>query len=353
MGKKHIIFVFANLKPSQIFYKILPLSRSRFVEKVIVLRKEYIDVGEDKIICRSIPKFFRIRPFYWIFVPFYGIYLIKKYKVTIILNYNIFPHGFNAFFASLFTKQPVIFSEINEDTINYHKNRAIRPLINMILNNAKFITVPGSTTAMYWKNNGYDKLFSLHSTINTDIFLPDKNIITEFDFLFIGEFDRNKRPDLVLEAFADLKKNGLAATMCMIGFGILHDLLKQKIDNYGLNNSVTLIKTNNVLDYIRKSNIFVMASLSEGIPCAMMEAMSCELIVIVPSVGDIADVVQHSVNGFIHNNTKEELRHYMIEAYNNYNVVTPLRKQARETIINGHSYRVATSKWDELLNKNQ
>jgi len=349
----HTVFIFANLKPSQIFYKVLPLSKSTLVEQVIILRKEFIDVGEDKIICKAIPKFLRIRPFYWMFVPFYGIYLIRKFHVTSILNYNIFPHGFNAFFASLFIRRPVIFAEINEDTIKYHKNFLIKPLIKAILSNAQYITVPGSGTKKYWESHGYNNLFNVHSTINTEIFVPAKNKQQIYDFIFIGEFDQNKRPDLILEAFMELKGKEMNATMCMIGFGGLLKNLKEKIDLFELGDFVTLITTNNVLEYLRKSKIFVMASLSEGIPCAMMEAMACELIVIVPPVGDIADVIQHKENGYLHNNSKEELIQFMLEAYKNYDDLGVMRKKARETIINGHSHAVATSKWNDLLSKIQ
>ena len=69
------------------------------------------------------------------------------------------------------------------------------------------------------------------------------------------------------------------------------------------------------------------------------------------SLADIADVIQHKVNGFLHNNSKEELIRYMLEAYNNYDDLDLMRRKARETIINGHSYKVATVKWNDLLKK--
>ena len=79
--------------------------------------------------------------------------------------------------------------------------------------------------------------------------------------------------------------------------------------------------------------------------------MACELIVVVPVVGDIADVIEHGENGFIHNNTKEELIKYMIFSVENYESMNKLRIAARETIINGHSYKVAIAKWDKLFGR--
>jgi glycosyltransferase involved in cell wall biosynthesis len=346
--QKHVIFIFANLKPSQVLYKVLPLSRSDSVEKVIILRKEFVKIDYPKIDCIAIPGIFKFRPLYWIFVPIYGIYLIKRNHVSLILNYNIFPHGFNAFFASIFTRRPVIFSEINEDTIKYHQKFYLKPIINSILSNARYITVPGSRTQNYWLKSGFSNVTKLHSTINIDYFTPSNEFKT-IDFIYIGEFDENKRPEYILEAFVAVRETVLNASLCLIGYGEKQPLLEKKISAYNLNDSISIVKSNDVLAYLRRSKIFVMASLTEGIPCALLESMSCELIAVVPAVGDIADVIDHGVNGFIHNNNKEELIKYMTYSLENYNSLDILRISARETIINGHSYKVAIAKWNELL----
>ena len=144
--KKYNVFVFTLLKPSQIYYKIVPLSMSTMVEHVYVLRKQPIDIKENKITCLSLPWFVRIRPFYWFLAAFYGIYYMYKYKANIILNYNIFPHGFNAYIASKITGKPAIFSEINEDTKKYYQYTIPRFLIHSILKNATAICVPGRET---------------------------------------------------------------------------------------------------------------------------------------------------------------------------------------------------------------
>ena len=125
--------------------------------------------------------------------------------------------------------------------------------------------------------------------------------------------------------------------------------LKEYIINNNLTKNVFLIKTNNVLDYLHLSKIFVMASMSEGIPCALLESMSCELIPIVPNVGDIADVVKHGKNGFIFDGSVDNLEKQMKETLIEYDNLTDLRTNARKTIVSEHSYKVASKKWDSLL----
>lgn len=351
MGKIKI-FVFARLKPSQIDYKIIPLSKSALVERVFVLRKTPLIVNSIKVECIALPKILRLRIFYWLFTSIYGAWVIKKNGADLIVSYNIFPHGFNGFFASLLTKKPFVFAEINEDTLYYYKNPIFRTIIKKILHRANYITVPGSRTEERWRFYGYEKIIKLHSTINTDVFCPavkEKNI----DFLFIGEFDKNKRPDLILDVFTEIRSKGFDISICFIGFGKLNKLLESEIKRRRLNNYAQIVKTSNVLEYLSNSKILVMASLSEGLPCVLLEAMACELVVVIPPVGDITDVVKHGVNGFLHDNSKEGIGNGMLEAYKNFDKLGNLRKRARETIIHEHSYQVAEKKWNDLLSKIQ
>jgi len=347
---KYKVFVFARLKPSQINYKIIPLARSPLVEKVYLLRKTPIEVDNDKVKCFALPKIFRIRPFYWFFTAIYGAWLIRKKGADIIVSYNIVPHGFNGYVASLLTGKKFIYGEITEDTTRYYNNSFKRFIIRKIFKRADRILVPGSFIGNYWNKKGFHNTTFLHSTIDPEYFKPDLSYKKQYDFIFIGVFDSLKRPDIIIEALSGIKaKNHPDISLCMIGYGELQSEIEKQIVKFELMKNITLVTTNNVLDYLLKSKIFVMATLTEGIPCAMLEAMSCGLIVLVPPVGDISDVVKHHVNGFLHNNTLEDIVIQMMSVYNNYETLDFIRKNARETIINQHAYQVATMRWTNLL----
>lgn len=348
MEKKIRVFVFARLKPSQINYKIIPLSSSPLVERVYVLRKTPLYVDNDSVECIALPKILRIRLFYWMFTAIYGAWLIKKKEANIIVSYNIFPHGFNGYVASLITGKPLIYAEIIEDTTVFYNSWVKRILIKQILRRAKKILVPGSITGEFWQKKGFNKTYQLHSTINPECFKPNGSE-KKYDFIFIGVLDNRKRPDIIISAIAKLREMGYSVNICMIGYGDLQKSVEQQILKLNLTGIVTLKETNDVLESLQESKILVMSSLAEGIPCAMLEAMACELIVVVPPVGDIADVIEHGVNGFLHDNTKEDIIKWMARAYRDYDLLVSMRENARETIINKHSYQFATSRWNELL----
>jgi len=52
-------------------------------------------------------------------------------------------------------------------------------------------------------------------------------------------------------------------------------------------------------EQLARSDIFVLPSRSEGLPVALLEAMSCGAVPVVTAVGDIPSVVKHRVNGLI------------------------------------------------------
>lgn len=319
------------------------------VDHIYILRKTPLQINENKITCLCLPWILRKRPIYWFLTSWYGVSLMRKYETNIILSYNIFPHGFNAYLASKITKQRAIFSEINEDTIRYYRWFIFHSLIKKILHNASLICTPGENTASFWNKSGFSKTYQLHSTIDTTKFKPDTTQRKIYDFIYIGTLDKNKRPSLILEAFHEVHKSLSNVTLCIIGFGNLENDLKKQIVNLNLGDCVSLVKTNNVLEYLQRSKIFVMASLSEGLPCAMMEAMSSGLIVIVPSVGDISNVIDNDKNGYLYDNSKHQLIFYMNKAINNLDNLEEMKIRARNTIINEHSYQVATYKWDIVL----
>jgi glycosyltransferase involved in cell wall biosynthesis len=54
-----------------------------------------------------------------------------------------------------------------------------------------------------------------------------------------------------------------------------------------------------VIPYLSIMDIYLSTSEFEGLPIAMLEAMSCEVPVVATSAGGIGEIVQHGVQGFL------------------------------------------------------
>lgn len=69
--------------------------------------------------------------------------------------------------------------------------------------------------------------------------------------------------------------------------------LKQKVEFLGFRSREELLELYNIAD------LFVLASCSEGLPRALIEAMACGCVPIATNVGDVRRIVKHGFNGFI------------------------------------------------------
>jgi glycosyltransferase involved in cell wall biosynthesis len=51
--------------------------------------------------------------------------------------------------------------------------------------------------------------------------------------------------------------------------------------------------------WLRRARLFVMTSRMEGLPMAMIEALTCGVPVVVPDVGDVTTVAKHGENAWV------------------------------------------------------
>jgi glycosyltransferase involved in cell wall biosynthesis len=87
---------------------------------------------------------------------------------------------------------------------------------------------------------------------------------------------------------------------CVIGTGPLEMELKKAVRSFGLDGRFSFpgFREDAAL-LISRMDIFVLPSLHEGIPYALLEAMSCSKPVVCTSVGGVKEVVQHEVDGLL------------------------------------------------------
>jgi len=90
------------------------------------------------------------------------------------------------------------------------------------------------------------------------------------------------------------------AKFIFIGRGPLEEELKREAHSLGIGSSVKFLNyREDVKDLLKIMNIFVLTSLSEGMPVSMIEAMASKVPVIATSVGGIPEVIQDGLNGYI------------------------------------------------------
>ncbi len=121
-----------------------------------------------------------------------------------------------------------------------------------------------------------------------------------FDLAFVARLSHVKRCDLFLDALAIVSRCRPGTSAVVVGDGPLLAELREHARRLGLGEGVRFVgPQRDVERWLRSARAFVLTSESEGLSLALMEAMLCGLPAVVSDVGDLPELVDHGVNGFL------------------------------------------------------
>ena len=115
-----------------------------------------------------------------------------------------------------------------------------------------------------------------------------------------GRLSPVKAQDCLLRAAPLILRQEPHARFLIVGDGPLRDELAALADQLGVRHAVLFLGARaDVHDLIWAMDIFVLPSLSEGIPMALLEAMALGRPVVATAVGGIPEIVTHTSNGLL------------------------------------------------------
>jgi glycosyltransferase involved in cell wall biosynthesis len=116
---------------------------------------------------------------------------------------------------------------------------------------------------------------------------------------WVGELDRNKRPEDALAAIRYLSQSG-CTRMLMLGSGETSKEMEDLAVQYSLTGVVSLTgRVSNVADYLSASDVLLSTSIREGLPKSVMEAMATGLPVVAYDIRGCNDLVIDGETGFL------------------------------------------------------
>lgn len=122
--------------------------------------------------------------------------------------------------------------------------------------------------------------------------------------LYVGRLDPGKGIEYLLEALRMLiVDNGRAVQLHIVGKGRMQEEYRQRVKALRLERWVEfhgyLAHGHELLELYRTASVFVLPSLSEGIPQVLLEAMACGTPVVATKVGGIPDLISDGVHGLL------------------------------------------------------
>jgi glycosyltransferase involved in cell wall biosynthesis len=126
--------------------------------------------------------------------------------------------------------------------------------------------------------------------------------------LFVGFFSRDKRPDLLYDAWAAAARSNVDSALVLIGATgpayreidtTLARTVRERAARDGLIDRVSFVESTLAVDrYFRAADVYVLPSIREGLPIALLEAMASGLPCIATRLPGSTDVlIDDGVNG--------------------------------------------------------
>jgi len=197
------------------------------------------------------------------------------------------------------------------------------------------------TRNTYTVNNGIPELvFDLASIGHSD---PVVNDFCKDGFIIgtICRLSAEKGLDYLIESMRLLLSHEANYKAVIIGEGPQKKILQSKIDSYGLARKVLIAGyRNQAFNYLPLFDVFVLPSLTEGLPITILEAMQANTPIVATRVGGIPDVLGNGAFGIIvEPGNSAALAEAISYVSSNPERINEMSNDARKTVLEKYSSR--------------
>jgi glycosyltransferase involved in cell wall biosynthesis len=224
----------------------------------------------------------------------------KKNKISIIISYLFAGNVLNGFVGSFLNIKHRI------GGIRNSRHSTIKNFVQRIIHN-NFLTLSVSNSYKGMEEcvgSGYNhlKMLVIHNCFEFKTENFKTEVSDEVKIITVARFVEQKDFLTSIKAIhhALSKLENKKIRYIILGYGKLENKIKEWINDYEINDIVTLIiNPPNVNEYLSRSDIYLSTSLFEGLSNSIMEAMSHSLPIIATNVGDNSYLVKNNHNGYL------------------------------------------------------
>jgi glycosyltransferase involved in cell wall biosynthesis len=234
------------------------------------------------------------------FISLYNVVKFINYeKPNLVISFLSNP-GLYSIIGSLILRVPVIVSERGDPITNSSIFSRIR---YFFFNFATAIVFQSKKAQSLFNNNVVKKSTVIKNPI-TQVPKTISSYSSKLDeIVFLGRFDlKQKRHDILINAFNLIHEKFPTLKINFFGDGPDYSKVVKLVSDLHLEDKIFFHgRTNNVLEILDKYKYFILTSDFEGLPNALIEAMSVGLTVVSTdySPGSCNEIIDNGVNGII------------------------------------------------------
>lgn len=149
------------------------------------------------------------------------------------------------------------------------------------------------------------------NSVDTNLFSPDarqrskqrEHLQLEPDMFLVGmvaRFSHQKGHRYLIEAVSILKESNVKLKILLVGVGELENEMRSLVEEYGLENEIQFYgQALNVHELFQAFDCFILPSLWEGMPLALLEAMASGIPVVGTDVAGTREIIRNKENGLL------------------------------------------------------
>jgi glycosyltransferase involved in cell wall biosynthesis len=287
--------------------------------------------------------------------------LIKQKNIQVARSHRYHANLYGRVAARL-ADVPVIVSSVHD---NYRMDKRLkRRIINHILSKIsdKIIAVSESIKKdiVIYDKIDTSKILVIPNSVDIERFNPEGNfanikeefLIKNNDIVigFVGRIVPAKGLEYLIDTLSYLKEEFRNIKLLIIGEGSLVDGLKEKSKENNVNDSVIFTgRRRDIHDILSCIDIFVMPSIAEGLPNALLEAMAMAKPIVATEVGGIPEVIKNGINGLlVPPRNAESITTAIKTLLADMHLTTKMGQRARNYVEENLSIQATVRKWESL-----
>ena len=189
---------------------------------------------------------------------------------------------------------------------------------------------------------GYDERHALvwHNAVPDASLEQGKKVDLDFPYAcYIGRPSYQKNVLFLLDVVKATKDRGCKLKFILLGVGYHSPELaevKQKIQDLQIADYITLmpwVSHADCMEYVRKSSFYISTAIYEGLPLAVIEAMSVGKAIVASDVVGNKDCVKNGINGYLLPMNVSEFADKIVELAQNDELRNKMGNESRELFV--------------------
>ncbi len=273
--------------------------------------------------------------------------IVREYELDIVHAHYAIPHAISAYLAKqiLHGKGPKTITTLHGTDITLvGQDASFYEAVKFSIENSDGVTaVSKYLTERTQKEFSIEKpIKTIYNFVDTDRF---NGVVSNCDIkqfkpnnekllIHASNFRKVKRLTDIINIFAIVYK-AVPSRLLLVGEGPERQAAHDLAIELGIQKDVLFLGTQDFIENLLGcADVFLLPSSEESFGLAALEAMSCETPVVGSKVGGIPEVVDHNINGFLHDvGDIKSMANSVIELFTNDGLLKDLKKEARKAAL--------------------